>query len=159
MNIYQGYYQSLIGKFDKDIVSFQKVIVLDLKRTGANVISDETREVMGRILTNYCKRNMDVAYCQGFNFICYFLIQLKFKEEEIFWIICKILDELIPQNYYIHMIPAMVDAELFGILIEKRTKQFSEKLKEQKIDLNFFLIPNFITIFTNYQNYEVILKA
>ena len=36
---------------------------------------------MRRVLIALLRRNSDIGYCQGFNFICYYLMKLGFEEE------------------------------------------------------------------------------
>lgn len=43
-----------------------------------------------------CKRNNEIAYCQGMNFICYFLIEIGFAEEEVFWLMCHLIENIMP---------------------------------------------------------------
>lgn len=145
----------MCSSFDEMVKNFDKVIRQDLKRTGGSKITDFDRELMRRVLTSYAKRNFDVGYCQGFNFISYYLFQIGFSEEEMFWMMCRIFDHIMPPNYYVQMIPVMSDLEFFDILLMEKEKSLWQELKSKKIDLNFVLIPNFITLFTNLDNFEV----
>ena len=155
MHTHPGYYLNLCNHFDEMVEGFNKVIQLDLKRTGGHFINDTQRETMRRILSSYAKRNFDIAYCQGFNFVCYFLFQLNFEEEQIFWMICKIFDQIMPPNYYVQMIPAIADIEFFNCLFTQKEPHLSAIFIKKGIDLNFVLIPNFITLFTNVDNQSV----
>lgn len=155
MSIYPGYYDSLNPLLNEMVESFNKVIVMDLKRTGGLKIMDVDRDAMRRVLSNYCKRNFDIGYCQGFNFLVHFLFQYGLQEEEVFWSLCKIMDELMPSNYYVQMIPAISDIEFFTILFQVKEPKLSAFFKSKNIDLNFVLIPSFITLFTNLDNMEV----
>jgi uncharacterized protein YpiB (UPF0302 family) len=47
---------------------------------------------MQKILLNYARRNPYIGYCQGMNFILYFLMDMQFEEEECFWILTTILE-------------------------------------------------------------------
>lgn len=157
MRAYKGTYQKLCSCFNDQVESFNKVIVLDLKRTGGGAINDDQRETMRRILTSYAKRNQEVGYCQGFNFVVYFLFQLKFAEEEIFWIICYLFDHVMPLNYYIQMIPVIADLELFKMMFRYHQKRSFDEIEKKQIDLNFLFIPCFVTMFTNVSNFNVSL--
>lgn len=159
MAVHPGYYDSLNTCLNDMVESFNKVIVMDLKRTGGTKILDCEREAMRRVLSNYAKHNFDIGYCQGFNFVCHFLFQSGFEEEEVFWGMCKVLDQLMPPNYYVQMIPAVADIEFFSVLFKAKSPKFFATLDARNIDLNFVLIPSFITLFTNLDNLEVTLSA
>lgn len=155
MRAYKGTYQRLCCSFDTHIESFNKVIILDLKRTGGKVLNDDQREMLRRVLTSYAKRNQEVGYCQGFNFVAYFLFQMDFSEEEIFWILCYLFDVIMPPNYYIQMIPVIADLELFKMMFRFHQKRSFEEIDAKQIDLNFIFIPCFVTVFTNLSNFKV----
>lgn len=156
MRAYKGDYQRINAAFDEPIESFNKVIVLDLKRTGGQSLSDDEREMLRRVLTAYAKRNEEVGYCQGFNFVAHFLHLMKFQEEEIFWILCYLFDHIMPPNYYIQMIPVIADLEIFKMMFRFHQKKSFEDVELKQIDLNFVFIPCFVTVFTNLTNFKVI---
>lgn len=155
MSVHPGYYDSLNTCYNEMVESLNKVILMDLKRTGGAKMLDYEREAMRRVLSNYAKHNFDIGYCQGFNFICHFLFQAGFEEEEVFWAMCKVMDHLMPPHYYIQMIPAVADIEFFTVLFRAKEPKFAAQLEARNIDLNFVLIPSFITLFTNFDNLEV----
>ena len=155
MRAYKGQYQKLCLSFDDSIESFNKIIVLDLKRTGGQALNDDEREVLRRVLTSYAKHNQEVGYCQGFNFVAHFLHKQGFSEEQNFWILCYIFDFLMPPNYYIQMIPVIADLEIFKMMFSFHQPKTYEKVEKKQIDLNFFFIPCFVTIFTNLNNDKV----
>jgi hypothetical protein len=155
MRAFSGTYQRLSVAFDEHIETFNKVIVLDLKRTGGSQLADNEREMLRRVLCNYAKRNQEIGYCQGFNFVVYFLYQMRFAEEEIFWIICYLFDHVMPPNYYIQMIPVIADLYIFKKLFRYSQPKSYEKIKDRNIDINFAFIPCFVTVFTNLNSMKV----
>lgn len=46
------------------------------------------------------------------NFICIFLLDLGIEEENVFWIMSFIFENLIPKEYYTNMIPLIADIKL-----------------------------------------------
>lgn len=156
MAVHPGYYDSLNTCLNDMVEGLNKVIVMDLKRTGGLKMMDCERESMRRVLSNYAKHNFDIGYCQGFNFIVHFFFQFGLEEEEAFWALSKVLDQIMPPNYYVQMIPAVADIEFFSILFKAKEPKFCAALDARNIDLNFVLIPSFITLFTNLDNLEVL---
>ena len=68
---------------------------------------------------------MEIAYCQGINFLTFHFVDLGFEEEDVFWILCYILEQSVPLSYYINLIPVFVDVEL----IHDMLKFFLQELK------------------------------
>jgi hypothetical protein len=152
---YPGYYQNLCENFSDQMLSFKKIILLDIRRTGAKEMTEETKDKMLRILWSFSKRNMEIGYCQGMNFICFFLLDMGFTEEQTFWMVCYIFERLMPNNYYVNMIPVIADIELFKIILEEYLPRLTTHLGKLSVDLNFMLIPIFVTAFTNIKNHYV----
>lgn len=155
MYIYRGYYDRLNQSYNEQMKNAKKLIWMDISRTYANIISQHTKDQMLRILYNYSKRNMEMGYCQGLNFICYYFLTNGFSEEETFWILAYIIEEIIPKNYYINMVPLLSDTKILKHILELKFPLFIEHIKDLYIDLNFILIPWFVMVFTNLKHNEV----
>lgn len=155
MRAYKDDYTRLCSCFHEPIDSFNKVIVLDLKRTGGASLSDDDREVLRRVLTSYAKRNQEIGYCQGFNFVAHFFFKKGFSEEEIFWLLCYLFDTVMPPSYYIQMIPVIADMEVFKMMFRFHQPDLYSEIEKKQIDLNFFFITCFVTVFTNLNNLKV----
>lgn len=138
---------------------YKRIIQLDIRRTAALEMTEDIKEKMLRILYSFSKRNMEIAYCQGMNFLCYFLLDMNFQEEEVFWMICFIFERLMPSNYYVNLIPVIADIELFKLILSEYMPKLTSHLASLTVDLNFMLIPCFITAFTNTKNFYVSLKV
>lgn len=70
--------------------SYFRPIELDITRTVAKE-SIETMNSLKNILIAFSKKNPFIGYCQGLNFIAYFLISMQFSEEEAFWLLCQLI--------------------------------------------------------------------
>lgn len=95
------------------MLSTKQLIEKDILRTGGAKLRQEQRDQMSKILYAYSKRNMEIAYCQGMNYICHFLLEMGFTEEQAFWLLCFIFDKLIDKHYYVNMRPVLADIQLF----------------------------------------------
>ena len=154
MHRHQGYYEELSNNYNTEMLSYKKIIVVDLKRTGTKETTESARETMLKILYNFAKRNMEIGYCQGMNFLCYFLLQMGFQEEQIFWVICFVFERLMPNNYYVNMIPIIADIDLLKMLLEEFLPHLMVHLAALGVDLNFVLLPLFVTAFTSIKNFK-----
>lgn len=91
MSRYKNYYQDIQKIFDKSLPKMNKIIKMDIRRTDSKNITEEQKLKLERILCSLAKRNMEIGYCQGMNFICYYLLKMDFSEEECFWIMDYII--------------------------------------------------------------------
>ena len=155
MEIYKEYYQQLDKSYNEHLLKTKKIIVMDIKRTYANINTQETKDKMLRILYNFSKRNTEIGYCQGMNFVCYHFLEYGFSEEETFWIMSYLLENLIPKNYYVNMVPLITDIKMLKQLLNHKNNNLVKHLQNLNVDLNFLLIPWFVMIFTNLSNKDV----
>ena len=61
---------------------------------------DCSRDKLTRILTAYIRRNPCPGYAQGMNFIASFLLACTQQEEDTFWILCTIVEQLRDADFY-----------------------------------------------------------
>ena len=61
-------------------------------------------------------RNSVVGYCQGFNFIAGRLLQV-LTEEETFYLMCQVIECLMPLDYYQLMVGARIDQSIMEVLL------------------------------------------
>lgn len=59
--------------------------------------------MMQRILIAYSLHNAKLGYCQGLNFIVSRLLQFLPYEEEVFFLLIKMID-VVPEDYYTTMV-------------------------------------------------------
>lgn len=95
-----GYYLELLHKKEVDTTYIEQ-IELDAPRTFPHhpYFGEEGQSKLKRVLVAYSRRNPKVGYCQSMNFVTGMLL-LFMKEEEAFWMLVTIIEELLPQDYY-----------------------------------------------------------
>ena len=152
---YPNYYNNLNDTFNSHMLSSKRIIEMDILRTNADTITPEIKAKMRRILYNYAKRNMKIGYCQGMNFICFYFLSCGFTEEETFWILVYIIENLIPRDYYINMVPIISDIKMFRHILNEKCPKLVQQIQKISVDLNFILIPWFVMAFANIDNDEV----
>ena len=85
-----------------------------VKITNDNIIQ------LKNILNAFTVRNATINYCQGFNIIgALFLQMTNFKEEESFYLFCRLLEEIIPYDYYFFGIGIEAEMEIVIQLLNK----------------------------------------
>ena len=103
-------------------------IELDLQRTLSKA-TPEIIDKMRNVLKVYARRNPSMGYCQGLNFIAAFILQCEFSEEETFWLLSVIIEEILPIDYYTSMIGALVDQKVFQDLLRAHNPKVCEKIE------------------------------
>lgn len=83
----------------------------------------------------YIKRNPTIGYCQGMNFVAGRLLKV-LSEEEAFWVMCCLLESILPLDYYSNMVGVLVDQRIFFDLIRKQMQDLHKHLDTIKLDLN-----------------------
>jgi hypothetical protein len=154
MGRFPEYYGLLNEALNDKVAYHRRLIQLDIDRTGPE-LTPEIKQLMMRVLLSFAKRNTEIAYCQGMNFICYFLIEMSFEEEEIFWILCYIFEIIMPQGYYVNMTPVITDIEILSVMVSHKLPKIHKSIEEKGFYLNLLLTSYFVTIFTNLKNSEV----
>ena len=87
----RGLYQGLIN-YPNYPNYYERAILLDLHRTvKKSETSEEDTQALRNLLVAFSRRNPYIGYCQGLNFIAYFLLIMQFNEEEAFWILSQII--------------------------------------------------------------------
>lgn len=90
-----------------------------------------------------------MGYCQGLNGLVTFFILKKFSEEECFWILVYMIEELMPRDYYTNMLALRADIQLIYKLLAAREPQLLDHLNSLSIDLSLITVESFLTIYTN----------
>lgn len=154
MDRYAGYYDHLNANFDDQLGDYKCIILSDIRRTHSDVLTQDSKDKMFRILHSYSKRNAEIGYCQGMNFMCYHFLELGFSEEQTFWILTYIFEQIVPKNYYINMVPVVADVKLFKHMLRVTNPELGRHLARLKCDLGYILIPWFIMAFVSIKNNE-----
>ena len=91
----------------------------NVKVTGENIIQ------LKNILNAFTVRNVSLNYCQGYNTIAAFILQMtEFKEEESYYLFIRLMEDILPYDYY-----------LFGIGIEAETTIVQQIINKYEPDI------------------------
>src|SRR5690606_3761818 len=103
-----GYYEEILrdGEDDPQVVS---QIAMDINRTLTdNVFFRKGPGVskLKQVLLAYARRNPSVGYCQGMNMIAASLLLIMPSEEDAFWVLASIIENILPKTYFEHSLLA-----------------------------------------------------
>ena len=132
-------------------------IELDVIRTTVGEVENpkETREQITNVLYAVSQLNGKIKYCQGMNFVVQFLYEI-YGEEESFYIFLAFF-----KNTEYNLIFAKELEELkilfyvFKRVISLLEPELSSYFNSNGVDVNFFISPWFITLFTgSHQHFK-----
>jgi hypothetical protein len=124
----------------------------DINRTvnkNTSLSTEEDLISLQNVLIAFSRRNPYVGYCQGLNFIAYFLIVMQFTEEEAFWLLSQIIETIIPMDYYTNMIGVVCDQQIFISILRNIHPKIVKKFDEVGLDPSVLSIEWFVCLFTS----------
>jgi len=140
-------------------------IELDLPRTFPEHVQfrggAETPVMLSlrRVLMAYASRNKVVGYCQGMNFIVGVML-LFVDEEKAFWLLCSLLEDILPPDYYTHDLSGCnVDLRVLKQMLLKRHAKLMKRCEEAGLGVEFFGLEWFIAIFSKTFPVETMLRV
>ncbi|CAF1309958.1 unnamed protein product [Adineta steineri] len=147
-------YIDMLKQCNNDAQLYSKQIEKDLLRTlptNACFMSLNASGIsrLRRVLRATAWLFPDVGYCQGMGMICASLLLL-FEEEDTFWMMCTIVEDLLPGQYYsVSLYGAQVDIRVFRYLIEQHLPNIHNVLNIYDIELVLTCFQWFLTLYSN----------
>ena len=125
----KNYYQNLLKVYEILIknkhpfyTSLERKISIDLERSFGRGVkpTEEQSKKFKNVLRAFCIRNATLNYAQGFNnIVVYFLRVTNFNEEETFYLFIKLMEDILPYDYYHFSIGIEVDNLMILALLKK----------------------------------------
>lgn len=116
--------------------------------------SQDGISALRRVLTAYSWKNQSIGYCQSMNIVCAVLL-IYMSEEEAFWTISSICEDLLPDYYSCSMLGSIVDQKVFEVLARMYLPETYLHLNECGVPLDMISFPWFMTLFINTLPFEV----
>ena len=114
----------------------------EVKATNENIIQ------LKNILQSFTVRNVSLNYCQGYNTIAAFFLQItKFLEEQSYYLFIRLMEDILPYDYYLFGIGIEAETSIINQLLEKYEPEIISHLnKSEGNDLILFsLLTQLIT--------------
>jgi len=160
----RGYYQKMIQIHSTHQNVAERQIELDLARTFPmhpyfNTDESEGRARLRRILTAFSWRNPLVAYCQSLNFLVGILL-LHFDEDEAFWMLVVILEEILPADFYNPQLKGVrTDGKVLDSLIQFYLPKIHKKFQDLQMDTSPFVTRWFMTLYVDVLPIETAMRV
>ncbi|EGZ12270.1 hypothetical protein PHYSODRAFT_517537 [Phytophthora sojae] len=110
-----------------------------------------------RVLQAYSLRNPTVGYCQSMNFLAAVLLQ-QMGEEEAFWVLASIVEELTPQYHTRTMTGSRADQRVFSDLVTQKLPVLANHLQTLGVDFEPFTLKWFLCLFLNTLPFEPVMR-
>lgn len=141
-------------------------IVKDLHRTGCSLFSGEQAEqnqaLLKRVLLAYARWNKSVGYCQGFNLLAAFVLEVvEWCDQDALKMMIYLVEGVLPEGYFANNLRGLsVDMAVFRELLRLRHSNLATHLDrlqagESKAGMNYeppltnvFTMQWFLTLFT-----------
>lgn len=132
----------------------------DLHRTFPDhpLMDGKGRAALRRILAAYSRRNPDVGYCQGLNFLAAAFLLLV-PEEDAFWYMTAMAEDLLTGYFDARMIAPQVDAAAFGHLLRAAAPRLAKHLESLHVDAPSATSAWFLVAFLNSLPIESCLRV
>ncbi|CAF1186225.1 unnamed protein product [Rotaria magnacalcarata] len=147
-------YAEMLKQCNNDAQLYSKQIEKDLLRTLPTNACFMRMNASGisrlrRVLRAIAWLFPDIGYCQGMGVICATLL-LSFEEDDAFWMMCSIVEDLLPGQYYsVSLFGAQVDIRVFRYLIQQYLPNIHKLFNDHDIDLTLICFQWFLTLYSN----------
>nr|CAH8874110.1 unnamed protein product [Trichobilharzia regenti]CAH8874112.1 unnamed protein product [Trichobilharzia regenti] len=148
-------YTELVQLSSTDTLLAGIQIEKDLFRTMPNNLCFHSSNSTGisrlrRVLRALAWLYVDVGYCQGMGLIAANLL-LCLEEETAFWMMCSIVEDLLPPSYFssVSLLGVQADQLVLNHLLPFYLPELDNLLKEYKISLPLVTLQWFLTLFSS----------
>ncbi|KAL6065054.1 poly(ADP-ribose) glycohydrolase [Balamuthia mandrillaris] len=157
----EGYYKSLLRQHETEPSPFAEQIALDAPRTfpGHPYFDEKGQEKLKRILVAYAIRNPTVGYCQSMNFFTG-MILLFMKEEEAFWMLVTIMEDILPRHYFgVNLLGVQIDQLVLQDLLSTKLTAVATHLHRNNLSLPLITMQWFSCLFVKDLCPEAVLRV
>lgn len=144
---------SVVREIEKDVGRTMPLNVF-FGRTGAGV--DKLR----RVLRAYSQRNPAIGYCQGMNLVTSTLLLVYADEEEAFWVLCAIIERLLPEDFFS---PSLLSSRACPLVlldyVKEQLPKLHNHLNKLGIDIAAVCFSWFLSLFTDCLPIETLFRV
>ncbi|KAI8833549.1 rab-GTPase-TBC domain-containing protein [Chytridium lagenaria] len=147
----KDYYFNMVKNHIGVVSPFTDEIEKDVRRSLPEHIAYQSTigiDALRRVLTSYSWRNPGIGYAQALNIISAVLL-LFLREEDAFWLLCVIIERLLPDQYTKTLVGSVVDQSVFSQLVQIHMPALSSHMNKLYMDISTISVPWFLCLFLN----------
>ncbi|KAF8251556.1 TBC-domain-containing protein [Wilcoxina mikolae CBS 423.85] len=157
-----GYYDDLLQNGHDDPIVISQ-ISMDINRTLTdNIFFRKGPGVskLKQVLVAYSRRNTEVGYCQGMNMIAASLLLIMPSEEDAFWVLCSIVERILPKTYFEpNLLASRADQEVLKYYVSAILPSLHTHLMDLGVTLEALCFQWFLSIFTDTLAAEALFRV
>ncbi|XP_061344136.1 uncharacterized protein LOC133290093 [Gastrolobium bilobum] len=159
----ESYYDDLTKAVEGKVTSATRQIDHDLPRTFPGhpwLDTPEGHAALRRVLVAYSFRDSDVGYCQGLNYVAALLLLVMKTEEEAFWMLAVLLENVLVSDCYTNNLSGChVEQRVFKDLIAKKCPRIATHLEALEFDVSLVTTEWFLCLFSKSLPSETTLRV
>jgi len=155
------YTKALSSPKDDDIINS---INIDIPRTYPDNVFFQNMDEghtgsLFNVLVAFAHHNKQVGYCQGLNYIAGLLLLVVKDEEVTFWLLTKLVKDIVPEYYTKDMRGLLLDIEAFGELVKIKMPEIAAHVDRVGITWPLIVTKWFICLYAEVLPIETILRV
>ncbi|XP_019194372.1 PREDICTED: TBC1 domain family member 2A-like [Ipomoea nil] len=158
-----SYYDDLISAVQGKVTAATKQIDHDLPRTFPGhpwLDTPEGHAALRRVLVGYSFRDSEVGYCQGLNYVAALLLLVMKTEEEAFWMLAVLLENVLVSDCYTNNLSGChVEQRVFKDLLTKKCPRVASHLESLEFDVSLVCTEWFLCLFSKSLPSETTLRV
>ncbi|KAL0361997.1 UNVERIFIED_CONTAM: TBC1 domain family member 2A [Sesamum calycinum] len=158
-----SYYNDLTSAVEDKVTSATKQIDHDLPRTFPGhpwLDTPEGHAALRRVLVGYSFRDSDVGYCQGLNYVAALLLLVMKTEEEAFWMLAVLLENVLVNDCYTNNLSGChVEQRVFKDFLTKKCPRIAAHLESLEFDVSLVCTEWFLCLFSKSLPSETTLRV
>ncbi|NWI38901.1 TBD2A protein, partial [Picathartes gymnocephalus] len=160
-----GHYQWLLESSRSTEHPACRQIELDLPRTLTNNkhFSSPTSQLipkLRRVLLAFSWHNPAIGYCQGLNRLAAVALLVLEDEENAFWCLVYIVENLMPADYYSDtLITSQVDQRVFKDFLSEKLPRLMAHFEQYQIDVSLITFNWFLVAFVDSLVSDILLRV
>eukprot|EP00249_Psilotum_nudum_P010584 c22629_g1_i1 orf=408-1361(+) len=159
----ESYYRDLTQAVEGRITAATRQIDHDLARTFPShpwLDTPAGHVALRRVLVGYSFRDSYVGYCQGMNFIAALLLLVMKTEEEAFWMLAVLLENILFKDCYTDDLSGChVEQRVFKDLLDKKYPRLSAHLDLIGFDASLVITEWFLCLFAKSLPSETTMRV
>ncbi|XP_010547231.1 PREDICTED: growth hormone-regulated TBC protein 1-A-like [Tarenaya hassleriana] len=159
----ESYYSDLTKAIEGKVTAATRQIDHDLPRTFPGhpwLDTPEGHASLRRVLVVYSFRDSDVGYCQGLNYVAALLLLVMKTEEDAFWMLAVLLENVLVSNCYTNNLSGChVEQRVFKDLLTKKCPRIASHLEDMGFDVSLVATEWFLCLFSKSLPSETALRV